>query len=122
MDFMGAGQQIRDDYHQKLNKMELPGSEEDQKEMRKALLEKFEEHFKEYEKQQLDLHDRHLSEAVVDASIAFYVSPEGEELLKVSKMINEECEELSFRLTQAVHEDMAEIIEPYIDEDYEFPG
>ena len=115
MHFIGAGQLTRDAYHLTINEMELPGSEEDQKNIRTAFLDKFEERFKEYMEKHLDSHDRHLSEEAVDASIAFYASPVGEEMINASKIINELGEKLGLELAKAVFKDMANILEPYGD-------
>lgn len=119
MNFLGAEQQTRDDFYNKVNQMELPGSEEDQKEMRKAILERFESHFQKYVEQQVALHDKHLSEQAVDASIAFYTSPEGEEIASASVKINNEGEQLALKFTQLVYKDIVDIVEPDNDEDYD---
>ncbi|WP_394999050.1 DUF2059 domain-containing protein [Acinetobacter sp.] len=101
------------DFKEVVDSMIVQASEEDLATMREAIMQRFNAHHKKYIEEQISIYDKHLDEDVLDASIAFYTSKEGEQVLAKISVISEEVDKLSFQLKKVVTNDMMNIADEY---------
>ncbi len=76
------------------------------KEIKEKFLTRFDAIFAEVIPKQVELFDSLLSEAAIDASIAFYSSPAGQEVVKTLPQINEGLSDLSMDLSASMAQEL----------------
>ena len=111
--YLNVGNELEKDFKAIVDSMIVQASDEDLATMRQAIMQRFDVQHKKYIEEQIDIYDKHLSEDVLDASIAFYTSKEGEQVLAKIGVISEEVDKLSFQFKNAVTNDMMNIADEY---------
>ena len=111
--------QIEADFKKKVNMLELPHPPEQAEVIRQAILARFYSRFAAFLESQIDSYDKFLSDPAVDASIAFYTSDVGEEIIRQMPKIYEEIDKYRFTMSKAMFQDMMNILDEYHDDKYE---
>lgn len=80
----------------------LPGLHE----IKKKFVARFDEIYASAIEAQIDLYDKLISEPAIDASVAFYASPEGQELIKAIPAVNKGLSDSLFNMNTKIAQEM----------------
>jgi hypothetical protein len=111
--YLDAGSNMEKDFKGVVDMMNVDVSPEDLATMREAIMQRFHVHHAKYIDEQADVYDKYLDDEVLDASIAFYTSKAGEQVIAKIPLISAEVDQLNCKLKKVVIQDMMNIADEY---------
>lgn len=113
INFTSASGDIEETFRKKVYSFPLNGDPIEVDALRRGVLERFRERQEQYMEEQADVYAAYLSEATLDASIAFYLTEAGQEVISCMPLINDRLAKAGSSFSRDMMIELSKLLESF---------
>ena len=117
IEFTSVSTDLQSAFKTKVDELPIYGEEEDILKLKDKVLDKINKKYEQFTEKQVSVYDKLLSEEALDASIEFYTSETGQEILAAMPKINEALTKLGMELSKQIMSELSDLIDSKDEDD-----
>lgn len=117
IEFTSISTDLQNSFKSKVDELNIYGEDEDVERLKQTFLTKINEKYDQFIGKQVGVYDKLLSEEALDASIEFYTSEAGQEVLAAMPKINQALTVLGVQLGKEIMEELSNLIDSQDEQD-----
>jgi hypothetical protein len=117
IEFTSVSTDLQSAFRTKVDELPIYGEEEDILRLKDRVLDKINKKYEQFTEKQVSVYDKLLSEEALDASIEFYTSETGQEILAAMPKINEALTKLGIELSKQIMSELSDLIDSKDEDD-----
>jgi hypothetical protein len=117
IEFTSISTDLQSAFRTKVDELPIYGEEEDILRLKDRVLDKINKKYEQFTEKQVSVYDKLLSEEALDASIEFYTSETGQEILAAMPKIYEALTKLGIELSKQIMSELSDLIDSKDEDD-----